>query len=264
MAAALERKFRAKIARRIIEVDPQERDRNNQDPEGEDVIVVDISPAARSNTKMMSSPYRAPSWSWASADGAIRQLFPDPTPNGTKGYQLCIEVAAARVVPLNLRDNLGGLTDGWLRILSCGLLKVERSWNNTIVVKFNAPESQRVVEESDAGNTGNSDLKLDTVWDWPESLGQDGDLFYLPVWLNTTPYHQRQEHSSSWRFNPRYIQYEKKVRCTVLISPTEGHVQESWLCYFGAQIQSLGHDGTDTQEACFPTGASSWPSRKEK
>jgi hypothetical protein len=70
------------------------------------------------------------------------------------------------------------------------LLKVERSWKNTIFVEFNAPESQRVVQKSGAGKTGNSDLYLDAVWDWPERLGQDGDLFYLPVWLNTTPYRQ--------------------------------------------------------------------------
>jgi len=103
-------------------------------------------------------------------------------------------VAAAHVEPLNPRDKLGGVTGGWLQILSCGLLKVERrkseTWKNTIVVEFNAPESQRVVEESDAGKTGNSDLELDAVWDRPEGLGQDGDLFYLPVWLNTTPYRQ--------------------------------------------------------------------------
>jgi hypothetical protein len=73
------------------------------------------------------------------------------------------------------------------------LLKVERksgTWKDTIVVEFNAPESQRVVEESDADKTGNSDLVLDAVWDWPKILEQDGDLFYLPVWLNTTPYGQ--------------------------------------------------------------------------
>ena len=148
---------------------------------------------AKLNTKMMSSPYRAPSWSWASTDGVIRQLFPDPTPNGTKGYQLCIEVTAAHVEPLNSLDEFGGVADGWMRILSCGLLKVERksvTWKDTIVVEFNAPESQRVVEGSDADKTGNSDLVLDAVWDWPKILEQDGDLFYLPVWLNTTPYGQ--------------------------------------------------------------------------
>lgn len=143
---------------------------------------------------MLSSPYRAPSWSWASADGVIRQLFPDPTPNGMKGYRLCIEVAVAHVEPLNSRDELGGVADGWIRILSCGLLRVERSssmtWENNIVVEFNAPESQRVVEESGADKKGNSDLELDAVWDWPEILGQDGGRFYLPVWLNTTPYGQ--------------------------------------------------------------------------
>lgn len=62
------------------------------------------------------------------------------------------------------------------------------NWKNTIVVEFNAPESQPAVEESDAGKTGKFDLELDAVWDWPAILGQDCDLFYLPIWLNTTRY----------------------------------------------------------------------------
>ncbi|EPE31160.1 hypothetical protein GLAREA_04127 [Glarea lozoyensis ATCC 20868] len=139
---------------------------------------------ATSKTKMINRPYRAPSWSWASTDGVIRQLFPDPTPNGTKGYQLCIQVSEAHVQPMNYSDKLGGTVDGWMKILSCGLRRVWRNrlttWKNTIIV-----------EKSDlSDNEDRSDFELEAVWDRPESLEEGKDLFYLPVWLNKTPYDQ--------------------------------------------------------------------------
>jgi hypothetical protein len=143
---------------------------------------------ATSKTKRITSSYRAPSWSWASTDGVIRQLFPDPTPTGTRGYQLCIEVAEAHVQPLNCSNELGGVNDGWLRILTCDLVRVWR--NRTITWKSTLGVDEKDANMSIYKEQRKYDPELEAVWDCSESLEHEDDLFYLPVWVNTIPYAQ--------------------------------------------------------------------------
>lgn len=64
------------------------------------------------------------------------------------------------------------------------------TWKNTVVLGFDTPNSDKVVETSDSDKKVNSDLEPDVVWDCPEDISQSDDLLYFPVWLNTTPYGQ--------------------------------------------------------------------------
>jgi hypothetical protein len=71
--------------------------------------------------KMIS--YRAPSWSWASVNGIIRQLFPDPSPNGTAGYCLLININSASTLHLH-DDPFGQISDGVISLSTHGLLQI--------------------------------------------------------------------------------------------------------------------------------------------
>ncbi|KAF8848137.1 HET-domain-containing protein [Acephala macrosclerotiorum] len=143
-------------------------------------------------TSTKALAYRAPSWSWAAAEGVIRQLFPDPTPNVTKGYQLCIEIVAAITIPLDPGNEFGSITDGWLRVASCGILQVQRladhSHNNTIIIDYRTPERHFAGKESSKDNKEWQSLKLQVIWDWPSEIYHYYSLFYLPVWADRASY----------------------------------------------------------------------------
>lgn len=82
----------------------------------------------------------APSWSWAATEEVTRQLFPDPTPDVAKRYQLRIETLAPITFPLNPGNEFRRKMDGQLRIASFGLLTVQRpnldSHINSIIINF--------------------------------------------------------------------------------------------------------------------------------
>ena len=133
-----------------------------------------------------ASVYRAPSWSWASVDGTVRQLFPRLDAGGIFPRYLLIKIEGAFTMPLYGDDPFGQVRDGALHISCPGLLAfppdvyTNPSYPYDTVKLFLRDGPTADKEHSFSLSTEGEEHALRVLWDTqpcPHDL-----LYLLPVW----------------------------------------------------------------------------------
>ena len=93
-----------------------------------------------------TSLYHAPSWSWASKNGIIRQLFPCPAETSTSGYNLLIEILSASTITITDDDPFGQVISGLISISCYGivpLMSVSTTQGEKISIDYGTGFSSR-------------------------------------------------------------------------------------------------------------------------
>jgi len=125
-----------------------------------------------------SSLYRAPSWSWASRNGIIRQQFPLLTQRGTSNYDLLVKVLSASIVPDTEGDPFGQVTNGFIRLSCHGLLRLKSACGGSAAA---AKDVELSIQYGNKGNERNNKASL--LWDDDNNSWQTfDDAWLLPVW----------------------------------------------------------------------------------
>lgn len=163
--------------------------------------------------------YRAPSWSWAAVNGIIRHQHPDISRTATSGLRLCIRVVRAATTLVNKTDPFSAVSDGFLQILSCGLLKVDESFLHAPGWKISVDNWPYKKEKKQL------QMPLAPVWDYPDE--KYASVFFLPVWTRVTPFSSRKRYCGGLLLVPTKKNKYKRVGRAATNPETKGNFHTS-------------------------------------